>query len=172
MVAATKVANAPEPAFSLDLIQIASPCDASWEEMPGDERVRRCAACKRDVYNLAEMTHAEATALLAERTGRTCIRLYRRIDGTVLTKDCPRGLAAIRGKLLRLALSTAALLLASVATTLAALGKIPGMSTYISQSRVEQLRNVYAPAPVALGGCPAPPMPTPAPVVGSGLSGG
>src|SRR5215510_8824778 len=78
----------------LDRIQIASPCTADWDEMTGDERVRRCAACKLDVYDLSQMTRADAEKLLTERTGRTCIRLWRRADGTVITRDCPSALRA------------------------------------------------------------------------------
>src|SRR5262245_37704791 len=78
----------------LDRIQIAKPCAANWEEMTGDERVRRCAMCKLDVYDLSQMTRAQAETLLAERAvrensvGRTCVRLWRRADGTVITADC------------------------------------------------------------------------------------
>ena len=73
---------------------IASPCSAPWEEMSGDDRVRHCAKCDLDVYNIAEMTEDEANTLLAEATGRVCGRLFRRPDGTVLTRDCPIGLRA------------------------------------------------------------------------------
>src|SRR5579864_2028571 len=31
----------------LDGISVASPCDASWEAMKGDERVRFCGACEK-----------------------------------------------------------------------------------------------------------------------------
>lgn len=72
----------------LDRVQIATPCTASWDDMVGDDRVRHCAACALEVFNLWEMTRAKATSLLRERTGRLCLRLYRRLDGTILTRDC------------------------------------------------------------------------------------
>ena len=72
----------------LDDIRIATPCDASWDEMPGDDRVRSCSACSRSVYNIAAMTSAEVAALIAGREGRVCGRIFRRADGTVLTSDC------------------------------------------------------------------------------------
>lgn len=78
----------------LDSLQIAKPCTAKWEEMTGDERVRRCALCKLDVFDLSQMTRSAAETLLAERTGRTCVRLWRRADGTVITADCPVGVRA------------------------------------------------------------------------------
>lgn len=78
------------PAMSaLDDLRIARPCPASWSAMAGDERVRHCALCRRTVYNLAAMTEADALRLVATTEGRRCVRLYRRADGTVLTRDCP-----------------------------------------------------------------------------------
>lgn len=73
----------------LDDIRIATPCNASWEDMPGDDRVRFCWACSRSVYNIAALTSDEAAALIAGREGRLCARLFRRADGTVVTADCP-----------------------------------------------------------------------------------
>ena len=75
-----------------DLLQhvtIASPCHERWEDMKGDAEVRFCARCEQNVYDLSAMTAADAEALLASRTDRLCVRLYRRADGTVLTRDCP-----------------------------------------------------------------------------------
>jgi hypothetical protein len=75
-------------------ITIASPCPANWEAMTGDARVRFCGQCKLNVYNLSEMTENDAEKLIVEHEGRLCVRLYRRADGTVLTKDCPVGFMA------------------------------------------------------------------------------
>lgn len=83
----------------LDSISIATPCHADWDGMtPVDPsaRVRHCAGCDKNVYNLSEMTRADAEALLRAHEGRLCARLYRRDDGSVITADCPVGLAAIR----------------------------------------------------------------------------
>lgn len=76
--------------FSLDSLQVAQPCSAEWEAMTGTDRVRHCADCNLNVYNLSAMDSAKAHALVAETEGRRCIRFYRRADGTVLTQDCPR----------------------------------------------------------------------------------
>jgi len=72
-------------------LRIASPCKAPWENMDGDERVRFCRECNRNVYNLSAMTEREAQRVVAEREGRLCVRFYQRRDGTVLTSDCPVG---------------------------------------------------------------------------------
>jgi hypothetical protein len=80
----------------LDDIEVATPCPAAWEQMMGDERVRHCAECKLNVYNLSEMTRSEATQLVQQTENRLCVRFLRREDGTVITRDCPVGLAAVR----------------------------------------------------------------------------
>ncbi len=77
----------------LDQIKIASPCSADWERMEGDERVRFCGECKKNVFDLSAMTRRDAEKLLVETNGNLCTRLYRRADGTVLTADCPVGLS-------------------------------------------------------------------------------
>jgi hypothetical protein len=77
----------------LESVRIATPCPARWEEMTGDDRTRHCAQCGLHVHNIAAMTPSEVEALLgAVASGeRVCARLYRRADGTVLTRDCPVG---------------------------------------------------------------------------------
>jgi hypothetical protein len=59
--------------------------------MAGDDRVRFCGECRKNVYDLRGMRREEAEGLLRERGGDLCVRLYRRADGTVLTEDCPVG---------------------------------------------------------------------------------
>jgi hypothetical protein len=80
----------------LDDIRIASPCSADWDEMYGDDRKRFCGDCKLNVYNLSGMTKAEAENLLVSSEGRLCVRLYRRADGSIITKDCPVGWAKVK----------------------------------------------------------------------------
>lgn len=83
--------------------------------MKGDERVRACAQCRLNVYNLSEMTKADAENLIREKEGRLCVRFFRRFDGTILTKDCPIGLRAARLRVARLAASAVALVAVIVA---------------------------------------------------------
>ncbi len=87
----------------LDKIKIASPCGANWNEMIGDGRKRHCAECKLNVYNLSDMTKREAENFLINSEGRVCLRIYRRKDGTIITKDCPVGLAKLKKKVSRAA---------------------------------------------------------------------
>jgi len=95
----------------IDNLRIASPCRTSWDAMEGDERVRHCTLCSLNVYNIAEMTRSEVRELLARTEGRVCMRLYRRADGTVLTRDCPRGLHELRRRASRAAAAIVAALL-------------------------------------------------------------
>jgi hypothetical protein len=96
----------------LEGVRIASPCPASWTEMAGDERVRFCKICSKHVYNLSAMTAQDAASLVVATEGRMCARFYRRADGTILTADCPVGLAAALRKRLRRLAGAAALGLA------------------------------------------------------------
>lgn len=87
----------------LDEIRDASPCGARWEEMDGDGRARRCQRCRLAVFNTACMSRAEAAAMLlaeapelADPPAAGGARLYRRADGTLLTRDCAEVLGNAR----------------------------------------------------------------------------
>lgn len=75
----------------IDKLRIATPCSQSWNGMPGSDRTRHCATCDLDVYNVTAMTRSEAQDFIDQSEGRVCLRLYRRRDGTVLTRDCRAG---------------------------------------------------------------------------------
>lgn len=85
----------------LDNIRVAKPCPADWNGMFGNDRKRFCSECKLNVYNLSDMTRTEAENFLLESEGRLCVRFFRREDGTILTKDCPVGLAALKKRVSR-----------------------------------------------------------------------
>jgi hypothetical protein len=69
--------------------------------MAGDERVRFCGLCHKNVYNLSAMSREAAERLIEERQGQLCALLYRRTDGTVLTSDCPVGARAFASRMTR-----------------------------------------------------------------------
>lgn len=87
----------------LERVRVASPCPASWEGMSGDDKVRFCDQCQLHVYDISRMTRRQAESLIAHTEGRICARLYRRVDGTILTKDCPVGLRALRRRVAKVA---------------------------------------------------------------------
>jgi len=96
----------------LNQMRVASPCPVSWEQMTGDNRVRFCGECRLNVYNFAELTRTEAENFLRATEGRICGRLYRRADGTIITKDCPVGLRAVRRRMAKAATAAFAALVA------------------------------------------------------------
>lgn len=114
----------------LNNIKVASPCPADWDQMIGDERKRFCGECKLNVYNLSGMTKQEAENLLVQSEGRLCVRFYRRSDGTVLTKDCPVGWAAIKRRVSRVSAALASLLFGILAGL--------GMNSFFSKEKPEE----------------------------------
>lgn len=154
--------------MKLDQVRIAKPCPASWNEMQGDDRARHCELCKLNVYNLSDMTREEAQSFLRLAEGRVCVRYYQRPDGKVMTKDCPRGVAAARRQM---ALAFTATL--AVASSLAvAFGMKP-----ISKGQIDEIKEkarqsallkpmmdkLFPPVPVMMGDIAMPISPTPAP---------
>ncbi len=101
----------------LDQVRVASPCNADWNEMVGDERVRFCLGCEKNVYNLSSLPREDAEALLQARLGNDlCIRFYERKDGTILTQDCPVGVKKKQRRKLVLAVAGAGAMAAAAAS--------------------------------------------------------
>ena len=80
----------------LDDITVAAPCHAAWDKMRGSDTVRFCQSCEKNVYNLSDMSRADAEALIREKEGSLCVRFARRADGTLITDNCPVGLRGVR----------------------------------------------------------------------------
>lgn len=80
-----------EQRFDVSQLRVAKPCSALWSEMKGDGQRRFCASCNKNVYNVAGMTSDEVRRLIAQSEVLPCLRLSRRADGTVITRDCPVG---------------------------------------------------------------------------------
>jgi hypothetical protein len=89
--------------FDINKLRVASPCTVGWGNMTGDERQRHCDLCELNVYNISGMTTGEVERLITDREGRLCVRMFRRADGTVITKDCPVGLRAVRKRVATMA---------------------------------------------------------------------
>lgn len=151
----------------LDNIRIASPCRADWNEMTGDERVRACGTCHKQVFNLSALTRDEAEALIVERAGNLCARYYQRADGTILLADCEIGARKRRRK---------ALLAAGALALLAGGGAAYGLVQRFDRVTVDAVdyTRVAPPptssAPMAVRGtahdAPPPAAPRPRPVMG------
>ena len=76
-------------------IKLATPCDAKWEEMTGDEKNRLCLACDKSVHDLTAMSADEIATFLGENA-EACVRIYERRDQKVMRDDCPVGLRRSR----------------------------------------------------------------------------
>ena len=98
----------------LEDLRIASPCRADWDKMQGDDRVRFCQTCAKNVYNLSSMSRTEAEELIRAQEGKLCIRYYQRADGTILTDNCPVGVKIVRRPFQWLAACFAALLVSGL----------------------------------------------------------
>jgi hypothetical protein len=97
--------------FDVNTLRIATPCPMSWDQMAGDDRARHCLKCGLNVFNISEMTSMQVTELVRRTDRRFCAKLYRRADGTVLTKDCPVGVRTRRQRIARMATATLATVL-------------------------------------------------------------
>jgi hypothetical protein len=58
----------------IDSVEVKDPCSENWEEMTGNDKVRFCSHCSKDVNNLSEMTRKEARRLVRASGGNLCIR--------------------------------------------------------------------------------------------------
>ncbi len=75
----------PDPKLSIE-----SPCPKKWGELVGDETKRFCSQCQKHVYNGASLTQLEATDLVREGQGSTCMRLVSDESGSIQYKDSPK----------------------------------------------------------------------------------
>lgn len=71
----------------LNLIDVPTPCDKSWNEMIGDDKTRLCLHCDKNIHNLEEMSAKEIEKLIFQSKGRVCVRLTRDERGQINTKN-------------------------------------------------------------------------------------
>ena len=60
----------------IEKIEIKSPCNEHWNEMIGNEQIRFCSHCAKNVNNISEMTRKEAARLVRRHNGQLCVRYY------------------------------------------------------------------------------------------------
>ncbi len=58
----------------IDSVEVKSPCTEDWEKMHGNDRVRFCDHCAKDVKNLSVVTRKEAMRIVRASGGNLCIR--------------------------------------------------------------------------------------------------
>lgn len=76
---------------NFDNICIAMPCSVDWNEMKGDNKVRLCGGCNKNVYNLSEMSRKEVEEVLSGPT-LPCIQITRTDEGKIVTKEQPNSI--------------------------------------------------------------------------------
>lgn len=144
--------------YSLDVIQVPDPCPEKWATMRGDDEVRHCDVCEKNVYNLSAMTRQRAEALLTEREGQLCVRFYRRADGTVTTVDCaPIRFAKVRAAARRTLIGAAAMFVALVGlVTSLGLFRLSGLMEWVESSAIGDLaKSSWIEPEVEMAGEPA-----------------
>ncbi len=88
---------------SFDRMIIPAPCNADWDSMIGNERVRFCEHCSLHVTNLSSLTRPEAMRLVARSEGRLCVRFMKRSDGSIVTKEVAERVHHIARRVSRIA---------------------------------------------------------------------
>jgi hypothetical protein len=73
----------------LQRLQVASPCQSSWEAMRGDGRRRHCLQCDKQVYDFSQLTPREIAGLIEATGGKLCGRLTRDAGGRLVTLPPP-----------------------------------------------------------------------------------
>jgi hypothetical protein len=127
--------------------------------MHGDDRVRFCDYCQLNVYNISALSRSEAESLIASTEGRLCARLFRRVDGTVLTKDCPVGLRALRMRVSKRAAAVFAAVMSLCGVAFSQHGSSKGDKTdCIPQLKISHPKTTSDPNEKALSGMVVDPM--------------
>lgn len=71
------------------VLRIQTPCPKRWDELAGSGARRFCGQCSLHVHDAAQLTRAEATALVADASERVCMRVTYAPDGRALFRDEP-----------------------------------------------------------------------------------
>jgi ankyrin repeat protein len=66
---------------------LTSPCNADWDSMFGNDRIRFCEHCQQSVNNLAEMNKKQLRRLLLRSGGRLCVRFVDPLNLTTQTRQ-------------------------------------------------------------------------------------
>lgn len=73
----------------IDSVSVASPCGENWDAMKGNEQIRFCSHCAKDVTNISEMSAAEARRFVLRSKGSICIRVIKDTRGRTISVERP-----------------------------------------------------------------------------------
>lgn len=57
-----------------DAVKVKSPCSESWDEMTGNDLIKFCSHCAKDVNDVSKLTRREAMRLVRRSKGGLCVR--------------------------------------------------------------------------------------------------
>lgn len=69
----------------LDRIDVKTPCNESWDEMAGNNEVRFCSHCAKDVHDLSAMKRTDAEKLVQKSNSKLCVRYVKSPDVKLIT---------------------------------------------------------------------------------------
>jgi hypothetical protein len=58
-----------------------------WDQMAGDDRIRFCNLCQRNVYNLVQLSRPEIDQIWKDEPERVCARMVRNESGQLVTRE-------------------------------------------------------------------------------------
>lgn len=123
----------------LDRVCIAMPCSMDWDQMKGNDQVRLCGGCNKNVFNISAMSKKEAEAVLKSPQAH-CLQIARHEDGSLVTDEQPRLLRTLRSfakKSASAALSLLAILLPQAASASDPLDKRPLLGRPIQPNKAD-----------------------------------
>jgi hypothetical protein len=94
-------------------LRVRTACPKSWSELAGSGATRFCSECSLHVHGAAQLTRAQAERLVAEASGRVCMRLQIDPAGAPLYRDAAAAQPRVLDRAMRWALAAAAGLLAA-----------------------------------------------------------
>jgi Carboxypeptidase regulatory-like domain len=72
---------------TLDRVYLKKPCSTEWDVMEGNDQIRFCQECAKQVYDLSTLTRKQAEDLLAKAGGELCAKFNRDDRGRIITAD-------------------------------------------------------------------------------------
>ncbi len=69
----------------LNLIDVKTPCSENWDEMIGNNEVRFCSHCAKNVHDISAMNRAKAEKLVKKSNGNLCVRYVKTPNGKLIS---------------------------------------------------------------------------------------
>ncbi len=114
----------------LSRVRVKSPCSQDWNTMRGNDQVRFCDHCAKNVHDLSEMTPEAALELVERSEGRLCVRfVLDTTEAPTFTSEAEFGSGGFRLPKLKIA---AGVLAAALSGGIASAGTVPVQTSSVS----------------------------------------